>query len=710
VSTSVTAELTTDRPARWPWLLVALFGCFAVSGLLLVIANDEPVLGQATYLVAFSMFVVVGALIVSRDRRNVIGLLLLWCAEITGLAFMTSELLTWLVNNGKSGPVVVASGLISGLAWTFGVMPVMFFLPLLFPDGRLPSPRWRVYLWSVLTLLGLIAMTVVFGTQTLTGSSDAGIENPFYVSALKDLQPTFYPVIGILLPGLLALAICSLVLRFRRASEIERQQIKWVVFGFISALVLIVISSPIQDSALNGFIGGIAFIAFPASIGIAVLRYHLYDLDLVVKKAVVYAALAVFATAVYLALVVGLGAWLGNDSSFLTLVAAVVVAATFQPIRARLTRFANRVVYGERATPYEILADFSERVGDAYSELDVLPRMARVLGEGVGAERSDVWLAVGTELRHVAAWPDDALGAVAVPIPSDGALPAIADMDRVLLVEQGGDVLGALAVRKPANDPITPADEKLIAGLASQAGLVLRNVRLSEELKLRLADLKAAQKRLVAAQDQERRKLERNIHDGAQQQLVALAVKARLVRQLIERDVAKATEMLTQMESDTTTALEDLRDLARGIYPPLLADKGLVDALVAQGRKSTVAVEVAADGIGRYPQEVEAAVYFSVLEAMQNVMKYAEASRVDVRLHHDAEVLTFEVQDDGRGFDTGTTGYGTGLQGIADRLGALDGGFEVVSTPGSGTTVVGYVPATLRELPSIPGQQQRVTV
>jgi len=350
------------------------------------------------------------------------------------------------------------------------------------------------------------------------------------------------------------------------------------------------------------------------------------------------------------------------------------------------------VVYGGRATPYEILTDFSERVGDAYAEVDVLPRMARVLGEGIGAERSDVWLTVGQELRQVAVWPDGAAVARPVPLPN-GTPAAIPEMDRVYAVEQAGDMLGALAVRKPASDPISPADEKLIAGLASQAGLVLRNVRLTEELRLRLDDLKAAQKRLVAAQDEERRRLERNIHDGAQQQLVALAVKARLARQFTQRDPAKATEMLTQMETETQQALEDLRDLARGIYPPLLADKGLADALTAQARKSTVPVDVVSDGIGRYPQEVEAAVYFSVLEALQNVAKYAHASHTGVRLGQDDAMLTFEVRDDGRGFDPGTTGYGTGLQGMADRLAALDGRVDVTSSPGGGTTVSGRVPA-----------------
>ncbi|MGZ4133101.1 MAG: sensor histidine kinase, partial [Actinomycetota bacterium] len=242
------------------------------------------------------------------------------------------------------------------------------------------------------------------------------------------------------------------------------------------------------------------------------------------------------------------------------------------------------------------------------------------------------------------------------------------------------------------NDPIDPARERLVADLAAQAGLVLSNVQLTEELRARLNDLKAAQKRLVAAQDQERRRLERNIHDGAQQQLVALSVKARLARALTERDPARATEMLSQIESETQTALEDLRDLARGIYPPLLADKGLAAALEAQARKAPLPVSVHADGLGRYAQEVEAAAYFSCLEAMQNVAKYAQASRVDVSLADGVGNLRFEVTDDGRGFDPSATGYGTGLQGIADRLGALDGTLTVRSAPGSGTTIACAIP------------------
>ena len=302
-----------------------------------------------------------------------------------------------------------------------------------------------------------------------------------------------------------------------------------------------------------------------------------------------------------------------------------------------------------------------------------------------------MWLAVDRELRDVAAWPNDVAGRPPMPLPN-GSVPQIDGMDRVYPVEQAGELLGALAVRKPSSDPVSHADEKLIADLASQAGLVLRNVRLTEALKARLDDLKAAQKRLVSAQDAERRRLERNIHDGAQQQLVALAVKLKLADALIERDAQKARELVGQLQGETHAALEDLRDLARGIYPPLLADKGLPAALEAQARKSGLPIEVRADGIGRYPQDIEAAVYFSCLEAMQNIAKYASASSAWVALSERDHALTFAVTDDGRGFDPVATSAGTGLQGIADRVGALDGEVAVTSVPGGGTTIEGRLP------------------
>jgi signal transduction histidine kinase len=234
----------------------------------------------------------------------------------------------------------------------------------------------------------------------------------------------------------------------------------------------------------------------------------------------------------------------------------------------------------------------------------------------------------------------------------------------------------------------------LLADLAQQAGLVLRNARLNEELRLRLEELQASRQRIVAAQDEERRRIERNIHDGAQQQLVALAVKLGLVRTIGKSDQGKADELLSELQSEAQQALEDLRDLARGIYPPLLADKGLRAALEGQARKASLPVSIQAEGIGRYSQEVEAAVYFCALEALQNVAKYAGASMAEVRLLATNGTLTFEVADDGRGFDVATAKRGAGLTNMGDRVAALGGDLAFESMPGKGTTIRGRIPVS----------------
>jgi signal transduction histidine kinase len=297
-----------------------------------------------------------------------------------------------------------------------------------------------------------------------------------------------------------------------------------------------------------------------------------------------------------------------------------------------------------------------------------------------------VWLALGGQLRPAAVSPIEAGLGEAVPLPSEGLL-APGDGEEPFAVRHQGELLGALSVRMPANDPMDPLKAKLVRDLAAQAGLVLRNARLIE-------DLRESRRRIVAAQDARAKALERNIHDGAQQQLVALNVQLGLARTLAPRDAEATVRLLSDLQERTEETLADLRDLARGIYPPLLADKGLGAALGAQARRSAIPVEVRSDGVGRFSQEAESAVYFSVLEALQNVAKYARASRATVTLSNGAGTLNFEVTDDGVGFDAGATTYGTGLQGMADRLAALGGSLAVQSEPNAGTTVRGRVPVS----------------
>jgi signal transduction histidine kinase len=242
------------------------------------------------------------------------------------------------------------------------------------------------------------------------------------------------------------------------------------------------------------------------------------------------------------------------------------------------------------------------------------------------------------------------------------------------------------------HDPALQYNTALVDSVCAAAGLSLDNERLAAELRARLAELQASRARLVQTADTERRRIERNLHDGAQQQLVALKISLGLARQLVT-SLPEAAGLLAQTEQQAADALEELRELARGIYPPLLADLGLPAALEAQARKAALPVTIEAPSVGRYPQQIEAAVYFCVLEALQNVAKYAQASAARVSLRHDGRCLAFTVEDDGTGFDLASTPKGTGLQGISDRLGALGGSIDISSTPGHGTRVTGRVPA-----------------
>jgi signal transduction histidine kinase len=303
----------------------------------------------------------------------------------------------------------------------------------------------------------------------------------------------------------------------------------------------------------------------------------------------------------------------------------------------------------------------------------------------VGAARSTVWLHVGSDLRPAASWPTREERLQPLPVGAEG-LPGFGPAEGAFEVRHQGELLGALTVAMPASEPLTPTGEKLLQDLGAQAGLILRNVRLIEELR-------ASRQRIVAAQDQERRRLERDIHDGAQQQLVALAVRLSLAQSMATKQAPEVAELLAALKGETQETLENLRDLARGIYPPLLADKGLAAALESQARKASVPVTVEPNGVGRYPQEAEAAAYFCVLEALQNVAKYAGAEAATVRLRQENGELVFEVVDDGRGFDPATTPSGSGLQNMRDRLEALGGALEIASKPGEGTSVTGRIPA-----------------
>ena len=673
---------TTSRIA-WsvPWGLFGVTCALLVSALILGVGG-----GVDWSLLVWLGFAGVGALVAARTS-NKVG----WLFLAEGLALSLANFAKVYASRTGGAPLPGApwAGWILTIAIST-VFPPLSLALLLFPDGRLPSPGWRPVAWAAVAV-GAVGMASNAVSDVNFSSNFPHLTDPITLVRASALSGIYN---GALSLGPLIFVACavSLVVRLVRSRGEQRLQLKWFVYASALASATVAVASFVLPDPSLAFTMSVPLI--PIGAGIAIFKYRLYDIDVVINKTVVFGALAGFITAVYVAIVVGIGAAIGQGSKpnlGLSILATGVVAVAFQPVRERVQRFANRLVYGVRATPYEVLSEFSSRMAGAYESEDLLPRMARILAEGTGAGGATVWLKVGSELRAEASYPAESENRDRLPL-LDGELPKIAGATLALPVHHRGELLGALSLSKVAGERLTPAEEKLAGDLASGAGLVLRNVRLTEELLARLEELRASRQRLVAAQDAERRRLERNIHDGAQQQLVALAVKIRLARQLGSKDPAKANELLEQTEIEVSQALEDLRDLARGIYPPLLADKGLAVALQAQARKSPVPVSVEADEIGRWPQDIEAAVYFCCLEALQNISKYAEASVAVVRLTNGAGTLTFEVADDGRGFDPASTGYGTGLQGMADRLDALGGSLEMRSAPGLGTTVVGRVP------------------
>jgi signal transduction histidine kinase len=574
------------------------------------------------------------------------------------------------------------------------VIPIamLAFLFLLFPTGRLRSRRWRPAAWFV---GGTFALTMV----SLLVNASRLWADPFGATSAPGIPPPLLAVLIILMPAAVVVSVAAVVVRFARSRGEERLQLKW----FAAAALLVAVTfvpSFLTTWVAASVLSSLAYLCLWTAIGIAVLKYRLYEIDIVISKAVLYGSLAVFVTAVYAGLVVGVGAVAGGrDRPLVAALAATVVAVAIQPARQRARRLANRVVYGRRATPYQVLSDFAQRIGGAYASEDVLPRMAQIVAAGTGAERVVVWLRAGDELRPGAASgggpaaapapadapaPDPPSADPLDPLPVDGdVMPPVPGAHLAVPVLHRGELLGAISVQMPKGEPLRPAGQQLVADVASQAGLVLSNAAL-------VTDLRASRQRLVTAQDEARRRLERNIHDGAQQDLVALAINLKLAATTIDGDPAR--RMLGELQAQATGALENLRDLARGIYPPLLADLGLAAALGAQAAKSPLPVTVDAAGIGRFGQDTEAAVYFCCLEALQNIAKYAHASSARICLQAQNGTLRFTVSDDGAGYDARHTPMGAGLRNMADRLAALGGRLEIRSASGQGTTITAQLP------------------
>lgn len=564
---------------------------------------------------------------------------------------------------------------ISGLAYVYALV--------LFPDGKL-VPRIPGRTLRVLYGVGLFyALAILLVVGDLFEPSPG----PGHAVAFVQSFGLLIPLVGFI----------AQTYRLRTATTSEkRQQSKLLLWALTPAMVfgtLIVVARILSETRFSGpevveFESLVfrlfqpVFIVIPIAIIVGILRYRLWDIDIVINRAILYGALAAFIGAVYVAIVVGIGRAIGGTSrTGLSIGATVVVAVAFESVRRRVQRIANRLVYGARATPYEVMAGFSRSVTGALHNEDVMPRMAEAATRGIGGVRGRVQLFLpGGEMS--VNWPESAAGE---------------DFDLTIDVVHQGQSVGRIAVAKAPGDAPTQADHTVIVALAAQAGVALHSLRLIEELRGRVDEISARAKdlaesryRIMSAQDAESRRLEREISDEVEPRLLAMEDALAKTSRLLSRSPSKAQERLDAIGSHTHEALEALRDLARGIFPPLLADKGVVPALEAQIRKFGLPARVRATkalASRRFDPSAEATVYFCCSEALKFAARAgAGLANISIGLVARDGVIEFTIG--------GTRAHQSPaeIQDMTDRVEAVGGTLEISDSPRRGTVITGRVP------------------
>lgn len=625
-------------------------------------AGLEPAYDTVLYgLMALSLSVA-GALIASRLPRNPIGWILLAMGVYSALVEVVEGF----------GQSAAAKGWAGGeyaewfASWGWIVAATMWTAVfLLFPTGRLPGPRWRIA-----ALVGLAGCALAVVGQAL--SADAGElfaagRNPFALdSAVVEVA---YAAGTTLLTVALLAAIASLLTRFRHAEGVERQQLKWFAYVACALAVVAPLSAAFYyDSALVRVLIAVVTVALPAAACVAILRYRLYDIDVVINRTLVYAALSVLLAAAFAATTLVLGTALGRDSAWAAAGATLAAAAAFRPLRTRVQDGVDRHFSRARY-------DGLRRI-DAF--LDAL-RAGRAAPEEVQQVLAEILDDPGLELRLLL--PE---GDTYVDLRGQEPAEALGDRRDLTPVRRAGATIG-IVLHRPATDerPRLPAE------LVAAAGLAIEMARLRVELRRQLEAVDASRARIVSAGYEERRRIERDLHDGAQQRLVSIGLTLRHAQYELGGPVADdARRTLDEAVTEVGVAIEELRELARGVRPAQL-DSGLLPALRELAHRVPVAVEVRA-APDRYPDVIEAAAYFIACEGVTNAVKHADASLVVLSVGRENGSLIVRVRDDGVGGAL-TTG-GSGLGGLEDRVQAHGGSLRLESAAGHGTTLVAELP------------------
>ncbi len=643
------------------------------------------------------------------------ALTIAWAAAGLAVARTADRAVAWQIALGAlTGAVALTAARLGGppgravatIAASL-VIAISFHFLLALPDGRLGRPGRRI----------VVGLGYASAAGTGIGLAIAGQPLPLMAGAL-----------------IWSLAVlCALPatrLRYLRAAGHDKERMQWLGTGLAVAASVALIGAVLHLLVGWPASPGVVAAAASAAVPLGLIAAEWPPLTRHSGQVLVHTLSAAGAGAViaviYLVIVAGLGKTPDNSAErellAFSMLAAVVAAIGYLPVRGRLIASATRFVYGTREAPGEALRTFGSRMTRAVAMDELLLQLAESLRKSMRLDCAEIYTGAGDVLERAVSVPDAGGRSVVLtdrerPVVARAGvsgsawasvwLPALLDgrqqaQLRVAPISHAGELLGLIVAERAARaDTFTEEDDRVLTELARQAGLAFHNSQLDSALQTTLDalrkqadELRESRARIVASGDAERRRVERDLHDGAQQHLVALAINLRLARDIVTEDPDGAGEMLGQLADDVQLTIKELRELAHGIYPPLLADNGLGDALRAAASRSPLKVlVVAADDIGRYPAEVEAAIYFSCLEALQNAAKHAPDATVQLRLWTESGGLLFSVTDDGPGFDPAAARRrGHGFVNMADRLGAIGGTVRWDSRPGRGATISGSVP------------------
>lgn len=653
---------------RWPRLVGAgLAGITLASVALTTVLLATQHLGTRTTIIDTgltalgSLIALLGVVVTRRVGGNVVGLLLASVGfDVVYLAGRDVYYRTWLADHAvvPLNTKVVAALDESGW-WLFAAIALLL---LYFPDGHLPSRRWRAF------------PVLIVGTALITHVTGAWAREPF-VQPMQDLARPWggypWPVellsfVGNL--GLVALGLAagaSLIVRFRRATGRQRRQLKWLsLAGLAAALYPVACVTEIlltgKTDIVAGFLGAFALVALPVSVALAMLRHDLYDVDRVLADTISYFVVVVVLVATYTLSALTLGLMLGRDSAPAAAGATAICALLLAPLRTRLRRTVDRKLFPPRRAALQAIEDLQHRVHTQGAQPEELESVLRTA-------LRDPQLRVGMLVPGKSGFVD----ATGVPVPDNGLVP----------VTLGGVQIGVLS-GSAATGP------GVLRVVASACASLVEVTRLRAELAGALREVEASRTRLIQVGDAERRRLERDLHDGAQQRLVSLGMALRLAQRRLPQGGVDVNALLDQGVAELATAIAELRQIAHGLRPTSL-DDGLHAALSALTGKLPIPVHL--DVVPEpLDDDVATTAYFVAAEAITNAAKYANASAINVRVAQCSTGVEVKVQDDGIGGAAPRTG--SGLAGLADRVAAIGGSLMLTSPAGAGTTIEAVLP------------------